>query len=243
VAIVSEMIAKRMWPGENPIGKRIHYLLPDSVPWRTVIGVAEDAHIRTFRTASPVVYVPWRQMGFWQFGFAVRTRGDFRAVQAAMRRDLDAIDPLLRLWYTHPMDELLAGPLAQPRMSAYLMSVFGIAALLLAAIGLYGLMASLVRERTREIGIRMALGAAPARLRRDVLVQALQVAGVGAIVGIVAALAASKLLSAMLFELSPADPLALAGACGVLLVVIVIAAYAPARRATKVDPSIALRAD
>jgi ABC-type antimicrobial peptide transport system permease subunit len=174
---------------------------------------------------------------------AVRTRGDFATVAPAMRRELTTIDPLLRLWYVHPTDELLAGPLAQPRISAYLMSVFGIAALLLAAIGLYGLMASLVRERTREIGIRMALGAAPERLRREVLVHALQVTGAGAVVGIVAALATSKLLTAMLFELSPTDPLALAAACGVLFVVIVIAAYGPARRATKVDPAIALRTD
>ncbi len=243
VAIVSDMVAKRMWPGENPIGKRIHYLLPDSIPWRTVVGVAEDSHIRTLRAASPIVYVPWRQMDFWQFGLAMRTRGDIGSVLPAMRRELGTIDPLLRLWYVHPVDELLSGPLAQPRMSAYLMSVFGIAALLLAAIGLYGLMASLVRERTREIGVRMALGAAPERLRREVMLQALQVAGAGAVVGIVAALAASKLLGAMLFELSPTDPLALAAACGVLFVVILIAAYGPARRATKVDPAIALRAD
>ncbi|HVE36415.1 MAG TPA: ABC transporter permease [Gemmatimonadaceae bacterium] len=243
VAIVSEMVAKRMWPGENPIGKRVHYLLPDSIPWRTVIGVAEDSHIRTLRSATPIVYVPWRQMDFWQFGFAIRTRGELGAVLPALRRELVPIDPLFRLWYVHPTDELLAGPLTQPRISTYLMSVFGVAALLLAAIGLYGLMASLVREQTREIGIRMALGAEPERLRREVLLHALQVTGAGAIVGIVAALAASKLLSAMLFELSPTDPVALAGACGVLFVVIIVAAYAPARRATRVDPSIALRAD
>ena len=243
VAIVSEMVAKRMWPGENPIGKRIHYLLPDSIPWRTVIGVAEDSHIRTLRTATPIVYLPWRQMDFWQFGLAMRTRGEIGAVLPAMRRELVAIDPLLRLWYVHPTDELLAGPLTQPRISAYLMSVFGVAALLLAAIGLYGLMASLVREQTREIGIRMALGAEPERLRREVLLHALRVTGAGALVGIGAALAMSKLLSAMLFELSPTDPVALAAACGVLFVVIIVAAYAPARRATKIDPAITLRAE
>jgi len=243
VAIVSETVARRMWPGENPIGKRIRYLMLDSTSWRTVIGVAEDAHIRTLRTSSPIVYVPWRQMGFWQFNFAIRTRGNIGTVLPALRRELAPIDPLLKLWYVHPTDELLAGPLTQPRISAYLMSVFGIAALLLAAIGLYGLMASLVRERTREIGVRMALGATPERLRREVLAQALKVTGAGALVGIVAALATSKLLTAMLFELSPTDPLALAASCGVLLVVIVIAAYGPARRATKIDPSIALRAD
>jgi putative ABC transport system permease protein len=110
-------------------------------------------------------------------------------------------------------------------------------------VGLYGTMASLVRERTRELGIRMALGAAPEQLRRDVLTQALKVAGAGVLVGVVTALATSKLLSTILFEVSPTDPLALAAACVVLLVVVLIAAYGPARRATKIDPAIALRAD
>jgi predicted permease len=242
VAIVSELAAKRLWPGESPIGKRIHYL-SDSTAWRTVVGVAADTHLRILRTASPVIYVPWRQMGFWQFNFAVRTRGEIANVLPAMRDALTGVDPQPKLWYVHPMDELLAAPLSQPRMSALLMSVFAVAALLLAAIGLYGLMASIVRERTREIGIRMALGAAPERLRRDVLTHALSVAGVGAAIGIVAALATSRVLSAILFEVSPADPIALASACGVLLIVVLIAAYGPARRATKIDPAIALRAD
>jgi putative ABC transport system permease protein len=243
VAIVSEAAAKRLWPGENPIGKRIHYLSQDSTAWRTVIGVVGDAHIRTLRTTAPLIYVPWRQMGFWQFSFAMRTRGDIAAVLPAMREQLAAVDQQMKLWYVHPMDELLDAPLAQPRMSALLMSVFAVAALLLAAIGLYGLMASLVRERTREIGIRMALGAAPERLRRDVLVQALTVSGAGALVGLAAALGTSRLLSAILFEVSPTDPVALVLACAVLLVVVSLAAYGPARRATKIDPATALRAD
>jgi len=243
VAIVSETVANRMWPGENPIGKRVHYLLPDSLRWRTVIGVAEDAHLRTLRTSSPLVYVPWRQMDFWQFNFAMRTRGDIASVLPAMRRELAGVDPQLKLWYVHPTDELLGAPLSQPRMSAFLMSAFGLAALALAAVGLYGSMASLVRERTRELGIRMALGAAPARLRGDILVQALKIAGTGALVGIATAIVTSRLLHNMLFEVRPADPLALATACAVLLVVIAVAAYGPARRATKIDPAIALRAD
>src|SRR5262249_50294847 len=205
VAIVSEMAAKRLWPREDPIGKRIHYL-SDSSAWRTVIGVVGDARIRALRTTAPIIYVPWRQMDFWQFNFAVRTRGDITSILAAMRRELGDVDPQMKLWYVHPMDELLGAPLAQPRMSALLMSVFAVAALLLAAIGLYGLMASLVRERTREIGIRMALGAAPERLRRDVLVQALTVSGAGALVGLVAAFGTSRLLSASLFQASPHHP-------------------------------------
>lgn len=243
VAIVSEMVANRMWPGENPIGKRVHYLLPDSVPWRTVIGVAGDAHLRTFRTASPMVYIPWRQLGFWQFNFAMRTRGDIASLLPAMRRELAAVDPQLDLWYIHPTDELLSVPLSQPRMSAFLMSVFGLAALVLAAVGLYGTMASVVRERTQELGIRMALGAAPEQLRRDVLVQAFKVAGSGALIGVATALVTSRVLSAILFEVRPTDPAALAMACVVLLVVILIAAYGPAQRATKIDPAIALRAE
>jgi ABC-type antimicrobial peptide transport system permease subunit len=160
-----------------------------------------------------------------------------------MRQAVAAVDPQMKLWYVHPMDDLLDAPLAQPRMSALLMSVFAVAALLLAAIGLYGLMASIVRERTRELGIRMALGAEPERLRRDVLLHALKVSGIGAVVGLVAAFGTSRMLSAILFEVSPADPVALAAACVVLLVVVLIAAYAPARRATQIDPARALRAD
>ena len=128
-------------------------------------------------------------------------------------------------------------------MTALLMSAFGLAALLLAAIGLYGVMASVVRETTREIGIRMALGAAPEQLRTDVLGRALAVAGAGAVVGILIALAGSRVLSQMLYEVSPTDPVALTAACGVLMLVVLLAAYLPARRATKVDPAIALRAE
>ena len=242
VAIVSEMAAKRLWPGDDPIGKRIHYWSEDSTAWRTVVGVAGDARVRALRTTAPLIYVPWQQ-SFWQFGFAMRTRGDVSGVLPAMRQAVAAVDPQIKLWYVHSTDELLDAPLSQPRMSALLMSVFGVAALLLAAIGLYGLMASIVRERTRELGIRMALGAEPERLRRDVLVHALSVSGVGAAIGLVAALGTSRLLSSILFEVSPADPVALAAACGVLLAVVLIAAYAPARRATKIDPANALRAD
>ncbi|HEX3866636.1 MAG TPA: FtsX-like permease family protein, partial [Gemmatimonadaceae bacterium] len=244
VMIVSEMVAKRVWPGDDPIGKRAHYLNNlDSTAWRTVIGVAADAHVRTLRAPSPMIYIPWRQLDFWQFNFAIRTRGDISAVLPALRRELGGVDPRLKLWYVHPMDQLLAAPLAQPRMGALLMSIFAVVALTLAATGLYGLMASVVRERVRELGIRMALGASPSRLRRGVLGQALAVSGAGALVGVIAALGTSRLLSAILFQVSPTDPVAIAAACAVLLVVVLVAAYAPARWATKIDPATALRSD
>jgi len=139
------------------------------------------------------------------------------------------------------MDDVIAPQLVQPRLNALLLSAFGFAALLLAAIGLYGIMASAVSQQTRELGVRLALGATPDRLRAMVLRQALTVAATGALAGLLAALAGSRLLTTMLFEVSPIDPVALLGACGLLLAVALLAAYVPARRATKVDPVVALR--
>jgi ABC-type antimicrobial peptide transport system permease subunit len=141
------------------------------------------------------------------------------------------------------MGELLAGPLAQPRLSAFLLGAFALTALALAAVGLYGASASAVRQRTRELGVRLALGATPAGLRRGVLGQALAVAALGTALGTVGALAAARLLSALLFEVSPADPLTFAGVVALMLAVALLAAYVPARRATRVDPAEVLRGD
>jgi len=139
------------------------------------------------------------------------------------------------------MDDVIAPQLVQPRLNALLLSAFAFAAVLLAAIGLYGIMASAVSQQTRELGVRLALGATPDRLRAMILRQALTVAAAGALAGLLAALAGSRLLTTMLFEVSPTDPVALLGACGLLLAVALVAAYVPARRATKVDPMVALR--
>jgi putative ABC transport system permease protein len=153
------------------------------------------------------------------------------------------VDPSLDVWQPQTMDDYLAGPMAQPRTSAILLSGFALVALLLAAVGLYGALASAVGERTHELGIRAALGATPGRLRREVLGQALIVCGFGLVVGLAGALAASRMLTALLYEVSPTDPAALLGACVVLLGVAALAAYIPARRATRIDPAHALRAE
>ena len=243
VAVVSESVARRTWPGADPIGKRIHFWEPDSTSWRTVVGVVGDVHLRTLREATPEIYVPWRQSDYWQGCFAVRTTGPLAALLPAIRRELHAYDPQSTLWYTETMSSLLDAPLAQPRMTALLMAAFGATALLLAALGLYGLMASIVRDGTREIGIRMALGATPGRVRRLVLQHALVTCGIGMIVGTAGVLALSRLLASQLFEVSPYDPIALGSACAVLLAVGIGAAYVPARRATRIDPAQALRAE
>ena len=234
-------MARRLWPGQDAIGKRLR-LPGDVAEWRTVVGIAGDIRFRRLREPTPTMYLPWRQL--ITFGtFAVRTRGDLGSVLPAMRRTVRDFDSQINVWAAGTMDDYLAEPLAQPRLSAFLLSGFGLVALLLSAIGLYGLMASAVRERTRDIGVRLALGATPERLRRDVLGNALVVAAVGAVVGLGGALVCSRLLAALLFEMSPTDPATLAGVCILLLGVALMAAYLPARRATRVDPIVALRTE
>jgi putative ABC transport system permease protein len=141
------------------------------------------------------------------------------------------------------MDDLIAPQLATPRFDALLLSVFALAAIVLAAVGLYGIIASAVRQQTREIGIRMALGATSTRVRNMVLSQALAISSIGAIAGLIGAIAGARLLTSMLFEVRPTDPVTLAGVTVLLLFVAATAAYFPARRATTIDPVRALRAE
>jgi putative ABC transport system permease protein len=240
VAVVSETMARQTWPGRDPIGQRLRAKNEDV--WRTVVGVAGDIRIRSLRDASPTVFLPYHQFN-WQGYIAIRTAGELAAVLPAIRRTLSEVDPSVGLWRARTMDQFLDAPLAQPRMSALLMSGFGLVALLLSAIGLYGVMASAVREQTRELGVRMALGASPKRLLGDVLRRAMGVSAAGAAVGLGAAVLVSRFARALLFEVGPNDPIALLGACTLLLVVALIAAYVPARLASRVDPARALQAD
>jgi ABC-type antimicrobial peptide transport system permease subunit len=160
-----------------------------------------------------------------------------------LRAALAEVAPTTQLYDVRSMDDVLAPSLSEPRLGTMLMTSFGLVALLLAAIGLYGVMASLVRDQTREIGIRIALGASVGRVRAEVLGRAGIVAGVGVIAGLAGALATSRVLSTLLFQVSPSDPVSLGGACLVLLLVAGIAAYVPARRATRIDPVQTLRAE
>lgn len=159
----------------------------------------------------------------------------------SIRRALAEVEPQLRILGFNRMDDLLARPLAQPRLNAMLLSTFALAALLLAAIGLYAITATAVRQRTRELGVRMALGITPGRVRGLVLGQAGVVVGVGAGIGLVIALLASRVLDSLLFQISPTDPATLIGACALQLGVALVAAFIPARRATRLDPAQLLR--
>ncbi len=186
VVVVSEAFARRYWPNDDPGGKRIRMWRATTAgtiggdAYRTVVGVARDTHLRTIKNSSPIVYVPFRQAGDWQGSVAIRSSIPLNALLPALRLAGHETDPETELFEPQTMDQLLGAPMAQPRLSALLMSSFGLVALLLAAIGLYGVMAALVRDQTREIGIRIALGASPSHVRRDVLRSAAIVTGAGA---------------------------------------------------------------
>jgi predicted lysophospholipase L1 biosynthesis ABC-type transport system permease subunit len=182
-----------------------------------------------------MVYLPLGQ-GYWQGSIAIRSTTDLPALLPALRMAGREADPDVELWQPQTMDQILDEPLAQPRLSALLASRSGVVAMVLAAIGLFGMMGALVRDRMREFSICMALGASPTHVRRAVLRQAGLVAGVGAVIGHAAARWRRHDLSRRFSSVTPPDALALGGACLVLLAAAGAAAYLPARRATSIDP-------
>jgi predicted permease len=240
VVVVSQSVAQRFWPGENPVGKQLR-LGSVALPY-TVVGEAGDIRYRLLRRATPTVYLPWRQV-YFQGYVAIRTTAPLATLLPQLQDAVRAGDPEARIALAQTMDEHLAGQLALPRLSTLLLSGFGVAALLLAAIGLYGVMASAVREHSHELGVRAALGASPTRLRIRVLAHAGAIAVAGAALGTMGWLAASPFLESLLFEIPRTDPIALLAACSALLLVALLAAYVPAARATRADPMHALQAE
>ena len=243
VVILSESLAQYYWPGANPIGKR---LMRDSTDRLTVVGVVRDSHYRDLRKPRPSVYIPLRQSifpGFAPTTLIVATSGRPSEMIPVLRRTVHDVDPGVALASATPFETLLAGTLAQPRLNALLLTLFAGAAMLLAAVGLFGTVATTVRQRTRELGVRLALGATPSLLRLGLLDHALRLALIGVIVGLASWVLVSRFLRSLLFGVSATDPLALAGASLLLIVVALVAAWRPALRASRIDPVIALRAE
>lgn len=239
VVVINESLARQLWPNQNAVGKQLHTL--DDTLW-SVVGVVRDTHFRDLKRVGPVAYFDWQQVQpFWNGFVAIRTTNSLAALLPSIRVAAHDVDPNLVLFDARTMDDLLAAPLAQPRLSALLMTGFGVVALLLSAIGLYGVMSSGVRQQTRDIGVRLALGATARDVRRLVLGDALRVVGAGSLIGFVGSIIAGRVLSAQLFGVSPIDPVSLAAAAGLLLTIAAVAAHVPARRATRIDPAVALR--
>jgi predicted permease len=254
VMVVNEALAREAFPGEDPIGKRIACCeaAADGSPlWKEVIGVVNDVHAQGLdELPMPEFYLPMLQApdAAWTWTdrtltVAVRAESDAIALMAPLRRAIAEVDPSLPLYNLGTMQGRLADSLAQSRFSTTLLTVFGAIALILAAIGVYGVISYGVAQRTQEIGIRMALGARHADVLAMVVRHGALLAVIGLAVGLGGALALSRLLSSLLFQVSPTDPPTFAGGTVVLAAVAVLAAALPARRAARTDPMVALRND
>ncbi len=243
VVIVNETLARRFWPGEDPIGRRLKNPRPNAdAPWRTVVGVVGDIrHAGLASLATPEIYVPQLQAPAPPMYLAIRTAGNPAAQASAVRAAIRAVDPDLPVSKVRTLETLLDASSANARVTALLFGAFAAMALALAAIGIYGVISYSVSRRTHELGIRMALGAGRRDLLRLVLGEGMRLAAAGLAIGLAGALATTRLLSALLFEVRAGDPRVFAGVAVLLALVSLAAVCVPACRAMRLAPIAALR--
>ena len=241
VAIVNEAFVRRYWPGTDGLGRRFHTPTGGGTDYE-VVGVSADYKVDTVGEGpTPYIHYALSQRTFTGEVLLARTSGDAAALLAAMRREGLALEPYTVFLDSQTMQRQVSAALLPARVAAQTIVVVGIVATVLAAIGLYGVVAYAVGRRTREIGIRMALGSAPGGVLGMVMRQGLALAGAGIVTGLLLALVAARAIAAALYGVGAADPLAWGGAVGVLLLSAALANYVPARRAARLDPSVALR--
>jgi predicted permease len=244
VAVINQSFAQRFFPHSNPLGKHVRDTYPSNLTDMTIVGVVADARSNTLReTIGPRLYAPFFRP-LWQNDSAhyeVRTLGDPASVASGLRRTINAASPDLPHIEIHAVDELVENSLSKDRLVARLSAAFGLLAMLLAAIGLYGVMTWTMARRTREIGVRMALGARPNEIFRLILRDTILMVSLGIAIGIPLALAATRVIQGLLFGLGGTDPVVMMLALLLLIAVAILAGYLPARRAARVDPMIALR--
>jgi putative ABC transport system permease protein len=252
VAIINKTMADRFWEGKDPIGQHITLdFVPDEQP-REIVGVVADSAIGRFqRRPTPMMYVPHlQQQNRWQgpawdyramMAFVMRTQGAPMALQPAVRNAVAEIDPGKPAGNMRTVEEYLGLQARGLEIYASLLAIFGAAAGLLAAIGVYGVMAYTVAQRTREIGIRLALGASGGGVIRLVILRTLIIISIGLVLGLAGAVGLTRLLASELFEVSPTDPATFASVTVGVAIVALLACFIPTRRAIRVDPTIALR--
>jgi predicted permease len=238
VVIVNDVMVKQYWQGENPIGKRLEV----NGRWLQVVGVAKVSKYRSIlETPQAFFYVPLRQNFAPTVGVNIRTQQPPDAIARALAKEIHALDPDLAPYDVITMRQQVERATQSQHVAVTLLGVFGALAVLLAAVGLYGVMSYAVSQSTRELAVRMALGAHTADLLRIVLSQGLSLTGAGVIAGAIIALAGTRLLGYLLYQVSPRDPLAFAAAIAIMLLASVTACLLPALRATRTDPVRALR--
>jgi putative ABC transport system permease protein len=238
-------MAERYWPDEEPIGKRLKLGYASSrLPWITIVGVTGD--VRQFeltRDSRPEMYTPYTQESGWfaPRDLVVRTSSDPISFAAAVRSQVWAVDSDQAVYDMRTMEQVVSGSISKQRFNMTLFGVFAGVAMLLAAVGIYGVMSYTVTQRTHEIGIRMALGARPGGVLKLVIAQGMKPALAGVAIGALSALALTRVMSSLLYGVSATDPVTFIIISVVLAGVALAACFVPARRATKVDPMIALR--
>jgi putative ABC transport system permease protein len=250
--IVNQSFAWRFFSHQDPIGKRVRVGAPDW-PWRTIVGVVGDIkQLGVSRPSEPEMYRPYTsppgdplvsQAGSFATTIVIRSRNNPLTLASAVREQVGRLDPNLPVFDIATMDQRLANSLVAPRFNAGLLGIFAALALLLAVVGIYGVISHSASQRTHEIGIRMALGALPANVLRLVMGEALAITALGIGLGLAACLGLMRYLASLLFEIPPTDPLTIAAVSLVVGAVALQASYLPARRATKVDPMAALRCE
>jgi putative ABC transport system permease protein len=247
VVVISEQLARQAWPGEDPLGKRIKRVRPgQDFPWMTVIGVVKDVKedLFNYRINRPVWYVPYAQVeNNFPVNLVVRASADPASLTTAIREAIHTVDPDQSISNVMTMNENLARVLVTERFSAILMSALAASGLLLAVLGLYGVMAYSVSRRTAEIGLRVALGAQRVHVLQLILGEGAKLTLLGTAIGLAAAWALTRLLVSLLFEVNASDPVTFVSISLLLIAIALLACFFPARRALNVDPMIALRAE
>jgi putative ABC transport system permease protein len=243
VVLINETLQREVFPAEDPIGKRLNLGTEREPDWHQVIGIIGDVKYNGLaERVQPAIYLAAAQAPTPSLSLIVKTEAaDPLTLTEAVRGEVSRLDPELPIAQIRTMEERLAGALAQPRFRTLLIALFAAVALILACIGIYGVMSYSVSQRTHEIGIRMALGAKGGDVLRMVIRQGLTVAATGIVIGLGGSLALTRLMNSLLFGIGATDPLTFAATALVLAVTALAACYLPARRATKVDPMIALR--
>ena len=240
VAIVDEPLVRRYWPAGDAIGRRLQ--ITGNRQWLTIVGiVAGVKHINLAEEKRPHIYSPLAQAPSPRASFVVRTDGPPVSAAPTFRAAIREIDPDMPLQRLRPMTEMIGQTLSTQRLTNFLLTTFAIIALTLAAVGIYSTMSVYVGGRTKEFGIKLALGAQPSALRSSVIRQGLWLTGAGVLVGVAGALALTRTIKSLLFEVSATDPVVFTAIPVLLVLVALLACYIPARRATKVDPLVALR--
>jgi putative ABC transport system permease protein len=243
VAIIDETMADHYWPGDDPVGKRLKRGGAQSQnPWMTIIGVVKHVRYRTLEEPSRVqLYWPHRQNPARSMSLALRTSLDPATLSPSVQREILGLDPDRPVFRVRAMEQLLADSIARRKFSMLLLAIFAAAALVLASIGVYGVISYAVAQRSHEMGIRIALGASRTSVLKLVMSQSLTLALIGTAIGLAGSFWLTRLISTLLFDVEAHDPATFAIVPGFLVAVALAAGYIPARRATRVDPMIVLR--